>query len=139
MLANWVDRRGRSRGTSGSAAGCADDCDALVVQREVLDPAAYVELWLKDAGLHGGADYLERYDTWLSWFDEQGIEGVGFGWINLRAVGGRQRRRTTSWSGRMPWSSRSRPAIARLGRRGRRAARPRRRRPADDPLSGAPT
>ena len=27
---------------------------------------------------------MRRYDTWLSWFDEQGIEAVGFGWINLR-------------------------------------------------------
>ena len=34
--------------------------------------------------MHGGADYLRRYDTWLAWFEEQGIEGVGFGWINLR-------------------------------------------------------
>lgn len=63
-------------------------CDAWVVQREVLDPAAYVELWLKDAGLHGSADYLTRYDTWLSWFEEQGVEGVGFGWINLVSRGG---------------------------------------------------
>ncbi len=54
------------------------------MQREVLDPAAYVELWLKDAGQHGSRDYLDRYDTWLSWFDDQGIEGVGFGWVNLR-------------------------------------------------------
>jgi hypothetical protein len=56
------------------------------VQREVADPAEYVELWLKDAGLHGAPDYARRYDTWLSWFDEQGIEGVGFGWLNLRRV-----------------------------------------------------
>ncbi|MET0525855.1 MAG: transferase, partial [Nocardioides sp.] len=55
-----------------------------VVQREVLDPAAYVELWLKDAGLHGTHDYLDRYDAWLSWLDEQGVEAVGFGWVNLR-------------------------------------------------------
>ncbi len=65
----------------------ADDCDAFVVQREVIDPASYVELWLKDAGLHGGDDYAVRYDTWLSWFDQQGIEAVGFGWINLRKKG----------------------------------------------------
>ena len=26
----------------------------------------------------------DSYDTWLSWFDEQGAEAVGFGWINLR-------------------------------------------------------
>lgn len=60
------------------------DCDALVVQRERIDPASYVELWLKDAGLHGATDYLDRYDTWLAWFEDQGIEGIGFGWINLR-------------------------------------------------------
>ncbi|MEU0314790.1 methyltransferase [Nocardioides sp. NPDC006273] len=59
------------------------DVDAFVVQREVLDPASYVELWLKDSGHHGSEDYLTRYDTWLSWFEEQRIEGVGFGWINL--------------------------------------------------------
>ncbi|MBO0845014.1 MAG: methyltransferase [Nocardioides sp.] len=65
----------------------ADDCDALVVQREVLDPPAYVELWLKDAGRHGGPGYLEAYDEWLRWFDEQRIRGVGFGWVNLRRGG----------------------------------------------------
>jgi hypothetical protein len=65
----------------------SDECDALVVQREVLDPAAYVELWLKDAGRHGTAGYLEAYDAWLRWFDEQRIEGIGFGWVNLRRGG----------------------------------------------------
>jgi hypothetical protein len=83
VLANWVILRDRPW-DERLAGWVADGCDAYVVQREVLDPAAYVELWLKDAGLHGGAGYLERYDTWLSWFDAQGIEAVGFGWINLR-------------------------------------------------------
>jgi hypothetical protein len=81
VLANWAihaqpwDER--------IAGWVPDGCSALVVQREVLDPAAYVELWLKDEGLHGGPEYLARYDAWLSWFDEQGIEGVGFGWVNV--------------------------------------------------------
>jgi len=25
-----------------------------------------------------------RYDRWLGWFDEQGVEGIGFGWVNVR-------------------------------------------------------
>ncbi|MDQ4055405.1 MAG: class I SAM-dependent methyltransferase [Actinomycetota bacterium] len=86
ILANWVisaDRPWDER----LAEWLTDDCDALVVQREVVDPAAYVELWLKDAGRHGAPDYLEHYDTWLSWFEEQGIEAVGFGWVNLRRGG----------------------------------------------------
>ncbi len=86
ILANWVIARDREW-DDRLAEWLLPGQDALVVQREVLDPAAYVELWLKDAGLHGAPHYISRYDTWLSWFDEQGIEAVGFGWINLRAAG----------------------------------------------------
>ncbi|KAA1420314.1 class I SAM-dependent methyltransferase [Nocardioides humilatus] len=79
-----------------------DDCDALVVQREVLDPASYVELWLKDSGHHPStgtgtvADYARRYDTWLSWLREQGVAGIGFGWINLHRTG-RSARELVEW------------------------------------------
>ncbi len=83
VLANWVieDGRGWDERLGGWLRA---DCDAFVVQREVLDPASYVELWLKDSGHHGGPDYPARYDTWLSWLEEQGVAGIGFGWINLR-------------------------------------------------------
>jgi len=87
VLANWVIDRDRPW-DERLGGWLTDEVDAFTVQREVLDPAAYVELWLKDAGLHGAPDYLERYDTWLSWFDAQGIEGVGFGWLNLRKRAG---------------------------------------------------
>jgi protein-L-isoaspartate O-methyltransferase len=93
VLANWVIARDVPW-DERLLPWVADDCDAFVVQREVIDPASYVELWLKDAGLHGSPDYLTRYDTWLSWFEDQGIEAVGFGWINLRrteAAGSRTR------------------------------------------------
>jgi len=79
-LAGWLDGGPNDEG---------ERVDAFVVQREILDPAAYVELWLKDAGHHpstGAAhidDYRHRYETWLDWFERQGIEAVGFGWINL--------------------------------------------------------
>ncbi len=83
VLANWAIERDRP--WDERLAGWVEDtgCDTWVVQREVADPAQYVELWLKDAGLHGTPEYTERYDAWLSWFEEQGVEGVGFGWLNL--------------------------------------------------------
>ncbi len=84
VLANWMITRDQP--WDERLAGWIDGCDAWVVQREVVDLPTYVELWLKDAGLHGGPEYHQRYDTWLSWFDEQGAEAVGFGWINLRRV-----------------------------------------------------
>lgn len=83
VLANWIIRED-TPWDERLASWLDGTCDAFVVQREVLDPASYVELWLKDAGLQSAPDYLHRYDTWLAWFEEQGIEAVGFGWINLR-------------------------------------------------------
>ena len=95
VLANWAIHRDQPW-EERLGGWLRPDCDALVVQRETLDPAAYVELWLKDSGHHGGPDYAERYDTWLSWLDEQGIAGVGFGWIDVR-LGGTGRHDLLEW------------------------------------------
>ena len=59
-------------------------CDALVLQREVLDPYEYIELWLADAGLSGRAEYQSRYRQWLDYFAGSGITAVGLGWLVLR-------------------------------------------------------
>ena len=82
ILANWLIHRDQP--WDERLAGWIRDCDAWVVQRELVDLPTYVELWLKDAGVHGAPDYHERYDTWLAWFEDMGAESVGFGWINLR-------------------------------------------------------
>ncbi len=115
VLANWVHRAGEP--WQDRIAGWLDGagCDAWVVEREVADPAEYVELWLKDAGHHGGPQYRERYDTWLSWFEDQGIEGVGFGWLNLRRVDREPVLRLESW----PYDV-EQPLGAEVAARGRR-------------------
>jgi hypothetical protein len=91
VLANWVVDRDHPW-DERLASWLGPGVDALVVQRELVDPAAYVELWLKDSGHHpatGGdpAEYRRRYDTWLAWLEEQRVEAVGFGWVNLCAGG----------------------------------------------------
>ena len=53
ILANWMIHRDQP--WDERLAGWIEGCDAWVVQREVVDLPTYVELWLKDAGLHGGA------------------------------------------------------------------------------------
>ncbi len=87
VLANWVHVDGepwQERLEGWLAPVDGRSCDAWVVQREVADPAQYVELWLRDAGLDRAPDYTRRYDAWAGWFADQGITGVGFGWVNLR-------------------------------------------------------
>ncbi|NUR06358.1 MAG: methyltransferase, partial [Nocardioidaceae bacterium] len=86
VLANWVHRRGETWQDRLSGWLAGRGCDVWAVQREVADVAEYTELWLKDAGLHGGPAYAETYDAWLAWFEEQGVEAVGFGWLDLRRV-----------------------------------------------------
>ncbi|MFT3860301.1 methyltransferase [Micropruina sp.] len=58
-------------------------CDALVLQREQLDPYEYIELWLADAALTGTPEYRRRYAEWVDYFDSLGIVGVGLGWLTL--------------------------------------------------------
>ncbi|MFZ0530355.1 MAG: methyltransferase [Propionicimonas sp.] len=77
----WTERVAAWIGDAG--------CDALVLQRELLDPYEYVELWLADAGLAGSPDYERRYAEWLDYFDTCGIGGVGMGWIVLARSGRR--------------------------------------------------
>ncbi len=62
-------------------------CDALVLQRETLDPHEYVELWLADAGLDAAPDHPARYRDWLDYLAAHRITGIGLGWINLRNAG----------------------------------------------------
>lgn len=59
-------------------------CDAWVVQREVSDPARYVEVWLRDSGHDRAPDYVRRYDAWLRWFTTRRVSAVGYGWLALR-------------------------------------------------------
>ncbi|WP_375431066.1 methyltransferase [uncultured Friedmanniella sp.] len=87
VLANWAHLRGQdwTDRIGGWLAGTG--CDAHVVQREVLDPYEYVELWLADAGLAGSPDYARRYAEWLDYFATLGIEAVGMGWLTLHRAG----------------------------------------------------
>jgi methylase of polypeptide subunit release factors len=87
LLANWLHVEGqdwRERVASWLPA----DADAWIVQRELLDPAQYVEMWLADGGDLGTPAYDTHYDDWLTWFEQHRITGVGMGWITLRRTDG---------------------------------------------------
>lgn len=87
LLGNWEHRDGedwRER-VAGWAAGTG--ADLWVVQRDLLDPAQYVEMWLRDGGLTDSGDraaYEAAYAAWLQDFHDRGVTGVGFGYLVLR-------------------------------------------------------
>ncbi|HSA50539.1 MAG TPA: class I SAM-dependent methyltransferase [Yinghuangia sp.] len=84
LLANWQHVKGQDWKERIREWLPQSGFDAWVVQREVQDPAQYAELWLRDSGDHHNSDYAARYDAWLEAFEQDGVEGVGFGWISIR-------------------------------------------------------
>lgn len=83
ILGNWAHLRGQDWRERLADWAAGTGLDLHVVQREVLDPAAYVELWLADAGLAGSPGYRERYAEWLSYLARLDVEAIGLGWLML--------------------------------------------------------
>ncbi|WP_307484251.1 DUF7059 domain-containing protein [Microbacterium trichothecenolyticum] len=83
-LGNWEYREGES-GLDRVRGWIPEALDAWVIEREVLDPLAYAELWVRDGGtIPGTRAYARLIDAWLDDFARRGVTGVGFGYVLLR-------------------------------------------------------
>jgi methylase of polypeptide subunit release factors len=89
MLAAWVHVDGEDWRQRVSSWLPAHGVDAWVVQRDVADPALYVGTWLRDAGLDPRDPAAQaRAERWLDAFTAADVEGIGFGFVYLRAIDG---------------------------------------------------
>lgn len=86
FLANWLHVTGEQWEDRVADWLAGTGLDAWVIQREVSDPVAYVNLWLTDAA-EDPARQPAIAAAWLDWFDAQKVDAVGFGLITLRAGG----------------------------------------------------
>ncbi|WP_307849535.1 class I SAM-dependent methyltransferase [Qaidamihabitans albus] len=88
LLASWLHVKGEDwadRVTRWLPAGT----DAWFVQRDVADPVLYVGTWLRDAGIDpASAQGRAKAAAWLDWFEEAGVEAIGFGFVTLRRGSG---------------------------------------------------
>jgi len=58
--------------------------DAWVIERELLDPLAYAQLWVRDGGTAPGSpEYARLVEAWLDDFAARGVTAVGFGYLLL--------------------------------------------------------
>ncbi|MCD9199651.1 DUF7059 domain-containing protein [Aeromicrobium wangtongii] len=99
ILANWAHREGTAWEDELGQWLQDRPLDAWILQRELVDPPAYVEMWLADAGLATAPDYVQRYDAWLDWFESERIEAIGFGWLSLRRTTQTPVHRIEEWTG----------------------------------------
>jgi hypothetical protein len=86
FLANWLHVEGEDweDRVAGWLAGTG--LDAWVIQREVSDPVAYVNLWLA-AAAPDPTTQPALAAAWLDWLDTQKVTAIGLGLITLRAAG----------------------------------------------------
>ncbi len=87
LLGNWESRGGLDgldrirRWVAGSEV----PLDAWVIERDLLDPLAYAELWVRDGGtLPGTPGFAALVDAWLDDFASRDVSAIGFGYILLR-------------------------------------------------------
>ncbi|WP_345751656.1 DUF7059 domain-containing protein [Microbacterium rhizophilus] len=94
LLGNWETRDGvdgldRVRGW---VAASAVPLEAWVVERELLDPIQYAEMWIRDGGtVPGSPRHDELLAAWLDDFAARGVTAIGFGYVLLRRAAGAPR------------------------------------------------
>ncbi|MFZ3451953.1 DUF7059 domain-containing protein [Arthrobacter sp. 7Tela_A1] len=90
LLGNWeIQGRAEEDGKDGWSARLRswlpESMDAWVIQREVLSPAEYAEMWLRDAAENRDReDYAASYAAYLADFASRGTTGIGFGSVWMR-------------------------------------------------------
>lgn len=87
LLGNWETRGGvggLDRVREWVAASPVP-LDAWVVERELLDPVAYAELWVRDGGtVPGTSRHTALLGAWLDDFAARDVTAIGFGYVLLR-------------------------------------------------------
>jgi hypothetical protein len=81
FLANWLHVAGEDWAERVTGWFAGTGLDVWVIQREISDPMAYVDLWLNDAS-EGGDPH--RAAQWLDWFDAHKVDAIGFGLVAAR-------------------------------------------------------
>jgi hypothetical protein len=80
-LANWLHVTGEDWAERVAGWFAGSGLSVWVIERELADPVAYVDLWLADAA----EDHDPRRAAgWLDWFDAHKVEGIGFGLVTAR-------------------------------------------------------
>ncbi|MBS5748101.1 hypothetical protein CYJ16_07980 [Actinotignum timonense] len=81
ILGNWEVEDGCSWDTHPQVWARVAGLDAWFIARDDVDPAHYVEMWLRDGGLRPrDAGYEDAYRTWLDDFAARGIRAISLGY-----------------------------------------------------------
>ncbi len=81
-LASWAHVAGEDWRERIGSWFAGTGCDALVLSREVLDPAAHAANWLRQTEPADG--WEPEYDRWMAYYEHHRIEAIGLGLVTMR-------------------------------------------------------
>ena len=89
ILCNWVHLQGQD--WQGRLAGWFEGsgCDVWVMRSETRDAATYASTWIRHTERDEPEAFHERFATWMTYYEQLGIEAVSAGVITMRRSSGR--------------------------------------------------
>ena len=89
LLGAWVHPDGSDWATRVASWLPKEGVEAWIIQRDVVDPAAYVGTWLRDESIDPrGPEGREKTRRWLDHFAANDVAGIGFGYITIQRIDG---------------------------------------------------
>ena len=89
LLGAWVHPDGGDWATRVASWLPKEGVEAWIIQRDVVDPAAYVGTWLRDESIDPrGPEGREKTRRWLDHFAANDVAGIGFGYITIQRIDG---------------------------------------------------
>jgi hypothetical protein len=82
LLASWAHVEGEDWRDRLAGWFADTGCDALVLEREALDPAAHAASWLRQT--EQPERWRDEFDAWVAYAEANEVEAVGFGLITMR-------------------------------------------------------
>ncbi len=86
FLANWPVRRDQDWREHLATWFAGGGCDVWVIRRERQPVDEYAALWI-ETERDDPAEYARRFDAWMGWYEERGIESVEYGLVTMRRRG----------------------------------------------------
>jgi hypothetical protein len=88
ILCNWVETSGQDWRERLATWFQESGCDAWVLRSETRDVGAYASTWIRHTEPFHPAENPERFEEWMAYYEQLGIEAVSAGLITMRRRSG---------------------------------------------------
>jgi SAM-dependent methyltransferase len=92
ILCNWVEPTGRDWREQLATWFAGSGCDVWVLRSETRDVGAYASTWIRHTESFCPTEHSGRFEEWMAYYDQLGIEAVSAGLITMRRRSG-----VTNW------------------------------------------